>query len=457
MAAALALPPQPRPLHVVIATVGSRGDVQPYIAVGLALQRRGHRVTLAVEDRMAPLVQQFGLAASRLEGDTGGLLFDPDYRGAMKSGSLLRIFALQAKYDRRWKRADVLLSYETALAGADVVVGAPLAITPSFCVAERNGSGWVPMVLDIPTMPIFGTAEVPMHFFSFLAPSSCLNKMTYEVGYSLHWANERESINKWRVADLKLAPIPARGIFGVMERLRTPMIVACSALVCGRHHARPGDIPPHAEIAGFPFVPTAEETGQAIDSRLTAFLSRAGVDGVPVIYLGLGSMPAEPAHLVALAAEVCARARVRAVIVAGWSGVDAALAAGHAALLVIEQVAHDWIFPRVKCILHHAGMGTMAAALRSGSPQVPMPFILDQPFNARIITSLGVAPSAVPYTETTSAAALAAAVAKAIDPAGPFVAAARRVGEQVRAEAAGALDKYCNIVEAAGGRPFKVV
>ena len=61
---AAAAPAQPRPVvHVVIAAVGSRGDVQPYIAVGLALQRRGHRVTLAVEDRMAPLVQQFGLAA----------------------------------------------------------------------------------------------------------------------------------------------------------------------------------------------------------------------------------------------------------------------------------------------------------------------------------------------------------------------------------------------------------
>jgi sterol 3beta-glucosyltransferase len=246
---------------------------------------------------------------------------------------------------------------------------------------------------------IFATSEVPHNFFSWLTCGCrCLNKLTYEIGFRIVWGNERDSINKWRMESLGLKPINdgPRGIFETMVRLRIPAIVACSTLVCGPRRVRPGDCPPYIEIAGFPFVPGVEETGEAADTRLVAFLARAEADGTPVIYLGLGSMPAEPASLVALAAGVCKRLRCRAVIVAGWSGADAELAGTNGALLIIPQAQHEWLFARVHCIVHHCGIGTTAAALRSGTPQVPAPFMLDQPFNAATVVKLGCAPAAAP-------------------------------------------------------------
>ncbi len=443
-----------KPLSVVIATVGTRGDTQPYVALALRLQRRGHTVTLATEQRMESFVRGFGLGWRRIEGDSAGLLFEPEAQRALAEGSFMKLISLTSAWEKRWKKSDVLRSYESALAGADVVVGAGLTMTPSFCVAERLGAAWVPMVLG----PTLQTSEFPLMFLKALACGCrCLNRWTYDVAFKMLWDQERPHVNEWRVSSLGLAPMTNRlGIVGEIARggASLPIIVACSQLSCGPRCKRPSDYPHGAVVGGFAFVPTVEETGRAVDPALTAFLAGAEADRAPVVYLGFGSMPAAtPARLLALAADVCARLRVRAVVVAGWSGADAAAAQGNAALCVVPDAPHDWLFPRVRCIVHHAGIGTTAAALRAGVPQVPMPFMLDQPHNAQLAVDLGVAPAAVPYSAKTSSAVLAAAVSRALDPAKPYVAAAARLGEHVRAESAGALDAYAALVERCSFRP----
>ena len=244
------------------------------------------------------------------------------------------------------------------------------------------------------------------------------------------------------------------GVVGAVERLAPPVLIACSRLFCGPARRVPGDYPPNALVGGFVFAPTVEESGEAVDPALAAFLERAASDGAPVVYLGFGSMPAaDPKRLLTLATDVCALLRCRAVIVAGWSGAADAAAAdatgGDGALLVVKAAPHGWLFPRVRCIVHHAGIGTTAAALLAGVPQVPCPFMLDQPHNAKIAVALGAAPSFVPYSAKLRAAELASAMAKAMDPAQPFAAAAARCGAEIRAESAGARDRYAALVEGA--------
>ena len=459
LGAAAAAQPRP-PLRVAIATVGTRGDVQPYVALALALQRRGHHVVVATEARMEAFVRGFGggIEWRCIEGDSAGLLFQPEAQKALAESNMWRLIALTTDWDKKFDKASVLRSYEAALAGADVVVGAGLTMTPSMCVAERLGAAWVPMLLG-PTMP---TGEFPLFLLAGLACGCrCLNKWTYSVAFKALWNQERPLVNKWRAESLRLAPIKeAMGIVGIVERVAPPILIACSRLFCGPARRVPGDYPPNALVSGFVFVPTVEQSGEAIEPALTAFLARAASDGKPVVYLGFGSMPsADPARLQRLAADVCAQLHCRAVIVAGWSRVadasaPAAATAGGAegdggALLIVKSAPHDWLFPRVRCIVHHAGVGTTAAALLSGVPQVPCPFMLDQPHNAKIIVGLGAAPCAVPYSATLRSASLASAIGRAMDPTQPFAAAAARIGAEVRAESAGALETYATAVEGA--------
>ena len=444
------------PLRVAIATVGTRGDVQPYVALALALRRRGHHVVVATEARMEAFVRGFGggLEWRCIEGDSAGLLFEPEAQRALAESNMWRLISLTTAWDKKFDKAAVLRSYEAALAGADVVVGAGLTMTPSMCVAERLGAAWVPMLLG-PTLP---TSEFPLFLLAGLACGCrCLNKWTYSVAFKALWDQERPLVNKWRADSLRFAPIAGpMGVVGVVERLAPPIVIACSRLFCGPARRVPGDYPSNALLGGFVFVPTVEESGEAVDPALAAFVARAASDGAAVIYLGFGSMPsAEPARLLRLAADVCAQLRCRAVIVAGWSGADTAASGdegGGGAILVTKSAPHDWLFPRVRCVVHHAGVGTTAAALLAGVPQVPCPFMLDQPHNAKIVVALGAAPAAVPYSVKMGAVVLAGAIAKAMDPAQPFAAAAARLGAEIRAESAGALQQYATAVEAAKPR-----
>jgi sterol 3beta-glucosyltransferase len=416
------------------------------VALALALQRRGHRVTFATEARMEGFVRSFGLDWRCIEGDSAGLLFQPEAQKALAESNMWRLISLTTEWDKKFDKSSVLRSYEAALAGADVVVGAGLTMTPSMCVAERLGAAWVPMLLG-PTMP---TSEFPLFLLAGLACGCrCLNKWTYDVAFKALWAQERPLVNKWRVDHLRLPPIEGpSGVVGVVARIEPPVLIACSRLLCGPRRAVPGDYTTNVQVSGFVFVPTVEESGEAVEPALVAFLARAAADGVPAVYLGFGSMPsAEPAKLLRLAVDVCALLRVRAVVVAGWSGAEAS--GGTESVLVVRAAPHDWLLKRVKCIVHHAGVGTTAAALRAGVPQVPCPFMLDQPHNAKLVVSLGAAPAAVPYSATLSAATLAAAMERAMDPARPHVAAAARLGEEVRAESAGASDRLASAVEGA--------
>ncbi len=444
-------------LHVVIVSLGTRGDTQPFAALGLRLQRRGHRVTLATEARMEGFVRGLGLEWRCIAGDSAGITMQPGFAeriavGERRWGSLATFLGETARWEAKEARegvarADVLRSYEAALAGADVVVSGTYTTMTSFCVAESIGARWCPMVLQSFFVP---TAEYANDMTAVLGLGCrCLNLFTHELLLKAAWEKERADVNAWRAGALGLKPIRDRlGAFGIIRRLGIPTIVACSALCCGPRNAQPDDAPRGTQVGGFVFLPSAEETGQAVDGRVVDFLARAETDAAPVVYLGLGSMPAKPDVLVALAVDVCARVGCRAVIVAGWTELDVSAAAGNPALLIAADVPHDWLFPRMSCVLHHCGIGTMAAGLRAGVPQVPMPFLIDQPFNAALLMQLGVAPAIVPWTKA-DAPTLAAAVTRAINPKQPFAAAARRYGDLVRAESAGALDRYANAVESA--------
>jgi len=126
---------------------------------------------------------------------------------------------------------------------------------------------------------------------------------------------------------------------------------------------------------------------------LDAFLS---ADGPPVVYLGFGSMVhGDRARLARLVREAVERAEVRAIVGAGWSGVDPGTFGRSARLHVVGDVPHGAIFPRVAAIVHHGGAGTTARAARAGVPQVVVSHLGDQHAHGWRLHALGVAPEPI--------------------------------------------------------------
>ena len=133
--------------NIAICTIGSRGDCQPYIALGLALQHRGHYVTIVTEQRNFSLVNEFGLTFVSIEGDSCGALYEPKYQKILKDGSLMGLIQMTNEWNAKFDKKVILKSYETALTNFDIIISAALTMTESYCVAEARKITWLPMIL----------------------------------------------------------------------------------------------------------------------------------------------------------------------------------------------------------------------------------------------------------------------------------------------------------------------
>jgi sterol 3beta-glucosyltransferase len=203
-------------------------------------------------------------------------------------------------------------------------------------------------------------------------------------------------------AELGLPPIRPGAMFREQDRRRWPVRYGYSPAVL----PRPPEWRPGLEVVGY-FWPQ-RPAGWQPPAWLVDFLSA----GPPPVFVGFGSLASgEGVRLSALVRDALRRAGVRGVIQAGW----ARLSTSDDDIVTIGELPHDWLFPRMAAVVHHAGAGTTAAGLRAGVPAVPVPVAGDQPFWASRLDALGVTPGAVPYQRLTVdrlAAAIRAAVSQ---------------------------------------------
>ena len=188
---------------------------------------------------------------------------------------------------------------------------------------------------------------------------------------------------------------------------------------------RPGDWPSHAHVTGYWFLdrPDGWEPPQALVDFLDA--------RPPPVYVGLGSMAGRnPGRLTELFLAALRQSGQRAVLLSGWAGLGSADLGDD--VFVVDDVPHDWLFPRVSAVVHHGGAGTTAAGLHAGKPTVILPFFADQPFWGRIVHQRGIGPRPIPQ-QRLSVENLADAIRRAATD--PLMAElARKLGANIRAE-----------------------
>lgn len=254
--------------RIVVAASGSRGDVQPYIAVALELRARGHSVSVATEKRMKSLVEEFGLEYREIGGDPTGILWEPTAQDVLKNGSMLKLISLTKDWEAKFNKQDILNSYVSACRGAEVIVAAPLTMTQTFCVSEYLHCAWVPLILG----PTVATNEFPLYIMaSMFWCCPFFNKLSYWIAFRMLWAGEKGPINEWRTRSLALPPMTnPNGLAGILDDIKPPVIVACSPIISGPLGRVPRDYPSNIHMKGFVFVPSTEES--AIDARLVEFV-----------------------------------------------------------------------------------------------------------------------------------------------------------------------------------------
>ncbi len=398
-------------MRALLLTVGSQGDVQPFVALASRLRADGHEAVLA-----APAL--YGGLAAAYDVPFVPLALDLDQLGTALAGRA-GLRHLVTFYQRLGRATAALLPGVTEAAGlgADVVVHHPVLPLGQH-LAEFLG---VPAVVAQPQPALVPTGEFASAAWPRRVPGM-LNRPSYRAARALSGAWCRAEIERWRRNVLWLPPRPGQhDPLRAADGAPVPVLHAYSAHVV----PRPADWPASAHVTGYWTLPSA--AGWAPPRRLAEFLEA----GQPAVYLGFGSMPGpDPEPLAAALIAAAGRADLRMVVASSSLALRRLLRSDR--FLVIRQAPHGWLFPRVRAVVHHGGAGTTGAAVTAGRPQVIWPFGVDQIFWARRMTGLGVAPPARPVRALTGPA-LAAALERALgDPR--FAAAAGQLGDRVRAE-----------------------
>lgn len=361
-------------MRILIVTAGSRGDVAPFTGLGRRLQQAGHQVALAAHDRFADLVREAALEHRTLPGDPLELV---RARTAAPSPEAARsVFA--AFLD---ELGDGVLA--AASAGTDVVLTA-FGPAPLSRLAAAG--------LGIPGIGVYLVPGVPTREFPPPgAPPAADNLAAGREMLARTDALYADVLQRMR-ARLDLPATTPSGDWPICHGF-SPAVLP-----------RPGDWPASAVVTGYWWPATPQ--GWRPPDQLVDFLQA----GPPPVFVGFGSMTPDHEQLHEVVAAAVGRAGVRAVVQAGW----AELGPAGDDILVVDDLPHEWLFPRMAAVVHHAGAGTTGAGLRAGVPAVPVPVLLDQPFWAARLHDLGVAPRPLPLRELT-ADALAGALRECLD------------------------------------------
>jgi sterol 3beta-glucosyltransferase len=386
-------------VRLTLIALGSRGDVEPYVALGRGLVGAGHAVRLVTQEDYESLVSSNGLEFWPVAGRAQDVAQSEEMRRRLEGGNFLSILSLMAKEAQR----GALRLAEGGLAAsrdADILVAGIGSIFVALALAEKLKLTLV-QAYYVPFTP---TAAFP----SFLLPKlparlgAIANRPSYGLAQQMMWQPFRSGDAKARRQVLGLPPAPFWGPYGSPRMRGAPVLYAFS----------PSVIPPPADwarsvhVTGYWFLDPDPQWRPPPD--LAEFLEA----GPRPVYVGFGSMSnRDPEKTANLVLEALARSRQRGVILSGWGGLRKADLPK--SVFMIDAAPFAWLFPRVAAVVHHGGAGTTAAGLRAGVPSVVVPFFGDQPYWGQRVADLGVGPAPIPRRRL-SAEWLALAIERAV-------------------------------------------
>ena len=401
-------------MKILVASVGSRGDVQPYLALGIGLQEAGHEVVMATDSTFRDLVEKAGLAFSEARINPQKALEQDIKQLGNNPVQVLRFISVQFLRVAEEHFRDMLAAAE----GVDAIVFSTLAFA-GLHVAEALG---IPVVATS-LQPMVATRAFPYSVSPILpewAPlKGIYNKLTYR-STQLFLRLIFKPTNACRKKILNLPPLSWK-YYQNLDFGDYPFLYGYSAHVL----PKPDDWPDTQHVTGYWFVKGEADWRPPDD--LSAFLE----DGEPPIYIGFGSMvDREAEDLTRLVVQALEIAGQRAVLLGGWAN----LGGGDlpANICKVDNIPHEWLFRRVKAVVHHGGSGTTAAGLRAGKPSVIVPFFSDQPFWGWRVHQLGAGPKPIPRKKLTPER-LAQAINRAVQDQ-DIRSRAEEVGEKLRAE-----------------------
>ena len=367
-------------MKISLVTIGSTGDVRPYILLGKELKKRGHTVTIGAFANFEKMARDAGLEFYPLSGDVVKLMAN-----IMKPTTKGINFLTEVEKSLKDVAPVLLRDLMKACEGADAMCCTFFG-SLYYSIAEKY------------KIPCIQTHYFPMDSNNVTPISSApgqklgkvWNRTSYRLGYLLISILEKRYLTKWReengMSAQKLRTTPAYDMNGDL-----PVLYAMSPMIL----PRPREWGENIRMTGFWC--DNEPVEYTPPDDLVEFLE----NGEQPIYIGFGSMVSGNMNKTFTTVIRAIRAsKVRAVVNLGWGG-DKLRLKSNSRIYFGDYIPHDWLFPRVKAVVHHGGAGTTAAGLRYGKPTLIVPFGGDQPFWGTRVHSVGCGPRPLPRQKMT--------------------------------------------------------
>jgi UDP:flavonoid glycosyltransferase YjiC (YdhE family) len=361
--------------RIAIATIGTQGDVQPYVALAVRLQQHGYSVVLGAPNDFEALVTGYGVEFRSLGGSIQQFLTQTRFENAMSQSLLINGPALLRQGQTIVDTA-ARLAWQMAQ-GADAIIG---NMNTSFIIDIAEALK-IPAIMSA-LQPLNTTSEFPLCMYYGPTFGPALNRLSYttmtvqQIYYNL-------PRNRLRRELMGLDSRKRGGFFKDTQGLALPTLYAYSQLLS----PRPRDWPKSAIVTGFWRL--EDNSGWEPSPEFLNFLS----EGEAPVYIGFGSMPFGAERNTQILKEAVRLWGGRAVVARGWGGINPDdLPPG---IFAIEKAPHDKLFKYVRAVVHHGGAGTTAAGLYAGKPTFIVPQTVDQPYWGRRVYELGCGPKPV--------------------------------------------------------------
>ncbi|KAI9726850.1 MAG: Sterol 3-beta-glucosyltransferase [Cirrosporium novae-zelandiae] len=364
--------------RITCLTIGSRGDVQPYIAFCKGLIAEGHRPKIATHAEFGPWVKSHGIDFAPVAGDPAELM-----RICVENGMFTYSFLKEATSTFRGWLDGLMSSSWAACKDSDILIESPSAMA-GIHIAEA---------LEIPyfrafTMPWTRTRAYP---HAFAVPDHKMgggyNYITYVMFDNVFWKAIAGQVNRWRKKELGLGSTS----LDKLQPNKVPFL----------YNFSPSVVPPPLDwsdwirVTGYWFLD--EAANFTPPQELLDFIRRARTDKKKIVYIGFGSIVvSDPAAITRVVVESVLKADVRCILSKGWSDRLGKKDADKPEIPLppeihqIKSIPHDWLFKIIDAAAHHGGSGTTGASLRAGLPTIIYPFFGDQFFYGSRIEDLGV-------------------------------------------------------------------
>lgn len=359
-------------MNIGIFTYGTRGDLQPYIALAMELKGKGHEVSIAATEDFKTMVEDYGIHFQCLHGNAESMMNSPEGQAILKSEHAIQLmkYYFSVLHDIRH---ELRQSYFAAIKNVDYVIANAMTLPIVSAITEKLNKK---LAITYFMPPAVVTSAFPLGDFDFFN-FPWYNRLTYKIAQALFWKFVKEDTNEYRVA-LGLEPLKENLIRHLDRKKILDLYCISTSLI-----PQPQDWAAHHKMTGFMSIPSNVIKRSPRDESSNELMQWIN-EGEQPIYMGFGSNGiGNTQKFIDIIMAILSQTKNRIIFCTGWSHFDAL--PYHKNLFVAKYVDHEVIFPLCKIGIFHGGAGTLAAMLRGSLPVIIVSFYTDQPTWGKIV------------------------------------------------------------------------